>query len=333
MYLDTLGIINGCIDLLSQSSAYPHIAYNNTYGLQIINRAVYNQAVLDNIEPGGCIDQIHTCQSLAAQGDPNNYGNNVTVNAACLGADNFCQNYVAGPFFEYSSRFGHEIAVQGAIPFPTPYSLGFFNRHWVQAALGVPVNFTSVSAAVANAFISTGDFARGGIMSDLGSLLDKGIKVALMYGDRDYDCSWLGGENVSLSVKYAQSDQFAQAGYQPIITNATYTGGLVRQYGNFSFSRVFEAGHEVPAYQPATAYAIFNRATFNTDIPTGLTSSNPSNGVYRTHGPASSWPVKNKLPVEPKARCYIWDLSTCTDEQVWVLLEGTAIVRNFFVVG
>jgi carboxypeptidase C (cathepsin A) len=51
--------------------------------------------------------------------------------------------------------------------------------------------------------------------------------------------------------------------------NGFYNGCLVRQYGNFSFSRVFEAGHEVPAYQPETAYEIFRRAMFNLDIASG----------------------------------------------------------------
>ena len=32
--------------------------------------------------------------------------------------------------------------------FPPPFVVGFFNQHWVQAALGVPVNFTVSSNSV-----------------------------------------------------------------------------------------------------------------------------------------------------------------------------------------
>lgn len=35
--------------------------------------------------------------------------------------------------------------------------------------------------------------------------------------------------------------------------------GEVRQYGNFSFLRVYESGHEVPYYQPVAALEMFRR--------------------------------------------------------------------------
>ena len=51
IHLDTLGIINGCIDLLTQELSYPEMAYNNTYGIQVINETVYKQAVNDWSKP------------------------------------------------------------------------------------------------------------------------------------------------------------------------------------------------------------------------------------------------------------------------------------------
>jgi carboxypeptidase C (cathepsin A) len=90
----------------------------------------------------------------------------------------------------------------------------------------------------------TGDFVRGNSLASLGALLDKGVKVALVYGDRDYQCNWLGGEAISLAIKSNTTSSFMNAGYANIETNSSYVGGLVRQYGNLSFSRVFQAGHE-----------------------------------------------------------------------------------------
>lgn len=65
-----------------------------------------------------------------------------------------------------------------------------------------------------------------------------------MYGDRDYQCNWLGGEQISLAIQSSISDNFRKAGYADIHTNPTTVGGAVRQYGNLTFSRVFDAGHE-----------------------------------------------------------------------------------------
>lgn len=37
--------------------------------------------------------------------------------------------------------------------------------------------------------MSTGDFVLGKNLEILGNLLDQGVKVALVYGDRDYQCN------------------------------------------------------------------------------------------------------------------------------------------------
>jgi hypothetical protein len=93
-------------------------------------------------------------------------------------------------------------------------------------------------------FDKTGDFLLGNGLKKLGSLLDRGVKVALVYGDRDYQCNWYGGEAISLAIDSHLSTNFKNAGYANIETNASYVGGFVRQYGNLSFARVFDAAHE-----------------------------------------------------------------------------------------
>lgn len=70
----------------------------------------------------------------------------------------------------------------------------------------------------------------------------------------------LAGENVSLSVDFPGAASFRSSGYANIITNSTYTGGVVRQIGQLSFSRVFEAGHY--------------------GIPSLLISSSPQSNIY-----------------------------------------------------
>jgi carboxypeptidase C (cathepsin A) len=89
----------------------------------------------------------------------------------------------------------------------------------------------------------TSDIVRGGLVESLGKLLDRGVQVTMMYGDRDYICNWLSGERMSLAINSTLSESFRDAGYANITTNSTYVGGLVRQSGNLSFSRVFDAAH------------------------------------------------------------------------------------------
>lgn len=169
--------------------------------------------------------------------------------------------------------------------------------------------------------------------------------------------SGLGGEQISLAIQSLSSESFRAAGYASISTNDSYIGGVVRQHGNLSFSRVFDAGHQgmlrslfslppphqvycigsciffllVPYYQPETAYRIFSRAMAGSDIATGqiLTEAD-----YSTAGPSSSFCIKNTVPQPPKPLCYTWDvMETCTPPQAALLANGTAIVRDFIMVG
>lgn len=330
IHLDTLGIINGCVDLLTQALSYPQFAYNNTYGIEAINETVYQASVHAFEKEGGCRDLITKCHTLAAEGDPHMYGNNVTVNEACQKADEYCVSTLEGPYFEYGNRGYYDIGHRKEDPFPPNYYLGYLSQAHVQEAMGVPVNFSRSSDGTYQGFAKTGDYPRGGYLEDLAYILDSGIKVSLVYGDRDYACNWIGGEEVSLAVNYTDSAQFRSAGYADIKTNDSFVGGQVRQYGNFSFVRVFQAGHEVPSYQPETSLEIFRRVQFNKDIATGkidLTSKRD----YSTSGSATTFQVKNEPPENPPAECYILDLGTCTKEQRVKVKNGTTPIKNYIL--
>ncbi|KAL8825675.1 MAG: hypothetical protein Q9170_007707, partial [Blastenia crenularia] len=333
IHLDTLGIVNGCVDLLIQEPYYPEFAYNNTYGIQSINQSLY-QGALDNFNrpDTGCKALILKCQALATEGDPNATGNNDTVNQACSDANIYCTNNVEAQYYNTSGHNYYDIASIDPTPFPPNYYLGYLSQHYVQGALGVPINYTQSTNGVYEAFNDIGDYARtdirGGQVQDLAYLLDNGIKVAFMYGDRDYACNWLGAEAVSLQIPYSGRTAFNAAGYAAIQTNATYTGGLVRQHGNFSFSRVFQAGHEVPSYQPETAYRIFNRAIFGQDIATGqINITATSNTNYSSEGPSDSFGTRQEPPDHPYPhQCYVLALgATCTDEQAQSVENGSAV--------
>ena len=335
IHLNTLGIINGCIDVVAQALSFPHMAYNNTYGIQAISQEVFDASNRGFTEPGGCLDQIVNCQRLANEGDPLFTGGNDTVNDACVMATNCENNVVEGGYSNFSTKSYYDIGAQSSLNFPPSFYLGYLSNADVQRALGVPINYTESTNSVSEAFYATGDYARGGryggYLENIGYLLNHGVKVALMYGDRDYACNWIGGENASLNVPYSQQNAFSQAGYAPIHTNDSYIGGDVRQYGNFSFSRVYQSGHEVPAYQPETALQIFERAIFGKDISTGTVPTDAINGSYSSQGPSSTWQIKNTAPPAPKSTCYTLSPSTCNSVEWGAIDAGTALVHDYVV--
>jgi hypothetical protein len=161
----------------------------------------------------------------------------------------------------------------------------------------------------------------------------------------------IGGEQMSLAINSKFTTGFRAAGYADIQDGNGSYGGVVRQDGNFSFSRVFQAGHSgtnlstcsitgvslmsslVPYYQPETAYNIFTRTMFNKDVATGCTTLG-STSNHSTTGPNSSFQIKNTVPAPRQATCYIWDiLETCTPAQKALLQNDSAIVKDFLVVG
>jgi hypothetical protein len=281
--------------------------------------------------PGGCEDQINKCRELSRQFDPTNQGFNESVNAICKDSETFCSTNIRDPYFEAGRNY-YDFATFDPDPFPPPFYEGYLNQPHVQAALGVPLNWTQSSSPVSTAFRSIGDYPRPGWLEDLSYLLDNNIKVTLVYGDRDYACNWLGGEAVSLAINHTSSEAFRAAGYEGIQINATYIGGQVRQVGNLSFNRVFESGHEVPAYQPETAYKIFTRALFNKDIATGNINI-ATNSNYSTKGPSDTLSFRSEDPPQPKGLCYILDASsTCTSEQQDAILAGDVLIHNWILI-
>ncbi len=170
-----------------------------------------------------------------------------------------------------------------------------------------------------------GDILRGTQISSLAGLLSSEIRVALIYGDADYICNWLGGEAVSLEIasQLPSYSRFPNAGYADIIINDTYVGGTVRQFGNLSFSRIYDAGHLVPAYQPETAFTVFTRIIQGTDISTGESVNLTE---FNTTGPADA-AYMNEMPPSAEPTCWIRAIArSCTDEQKALMLVGKGTV-------
>lgn len=143
--------------------------------------------------------------------------------------------------------------------------------------------------------------------------------------------NWLAGEASSLAINYTGTDDFRAAGYEPILASSAQDGasGLVRQHGNLSFSRVFQAGHEVPSYQPEAALAIFNRALGNLDIATG--TKDTAGGGYSSVGIADARAVRNEMPAQELAWCYVRTPFVCSEEQIAAIENGSArIVHDVF---
>ena len=326
IHLTSLGIMQGCVDDLVQGQFYPIFANNNTYGIKALSLTDQQAAASSYSNAYGCQQLIQTCRDAVSSQDPANEGDVAAVNNICKTAQTTCNNEVLAPFTT-SGRDVYDITQQNPDPFPPMSYLEYLNSADVQAAIGVRVNFTQSNAAVNNAFIATGDYERGNQIDQIVYLLSLGIRVALVYGDRDYICNWLGGEAVSFAIA-AQSPAYApfySAGYADIVVNNSYVGGAVRQYGNLSFSRIYDAGHLIPAYQPETAFTVFTRIILGNDISFGEIADL---STYKSNGTANATATVS-APSQADPTCWVRYIeTTCTDAQKIMLQKGLGCIIN-----
>ena len=237
---NTLGIGNGIIDEYIQAPYYPEFAVNNTYGIKAYNDTVYNYAKFATYMENGCLAQVAGCRAVDKS--------TLSGQAVCTEAENLCRDNVEGPYYSYGGRGVYDIRHPYDDPTPPGFFVPYLNQAYVQNAIGVNLNYSDSNDAIYWAFQQTGDFVYNNFISDLEMILDNGVRVSLYYGDADYICNWFGGQAISLAVNYTHKAEFAAAGYQALTVDGVEYGE-VRQYGNFSFTRIYEAGHEVPFYQ------------------------------------------------------------------------------------
>ncbi|TPX21132.1 hypothetical protein DIZ76_015085 [Coccidioides immitis] len=283
---NTLGIINGLIDIAIQAPQYIEYAQKNTYGIHPLNETVINYMKMANSMPNGCQDQVAVCRLLNRT--------SLVPYSYCSGAQSMCRDNVEGMWYSFTDRGVYDIRHPREDPTPPDYFVDYLNQAKVQNALGVDFNYTRTSnPEIFAAFGRTGDWGYPDFIEDLEAILEMPVRVTLMYGDADYICNWFGGEAVSLAVNYTHAEKFRAAGYAPLLVDGVEYG-QIREYGNFSFSRIYEAGHEVPYYQPLASLQYFNRTLNGWDIATGQVKVD---GNYGTSGPRRSTHTEPYVPL------------------------------------
>ena len=84
------------------------------------------------------------------------------------------------------------------------------------------------------------------------------MTTVLFAGDADATCDWIGGITSANSIEYSGHAEFSSKE----VSNYTVNGevkGTFKTVGKLSWLRVFDSGHEVPAYQPELALQVFKQ--------------------------------------------------------------------------
>ncbi|KAM3504355.1 hypothetical protein MY11210_008387 [Beauveria gryllotalpidicola] len=297
---------NGWYDPIVQYSAYYNftVSPGSTYDFAMYNTSVQEMLYEDLFGPKGCISGLKECRENNDQ-------------KQCEAADRYCVSHIDEYPARFANRNAYDIRQLNPDPFPYKFYRDYLNRAEIQEAIGAFTNFSSSSTAVTEAFFTTADNGRSvGSVEALQNLVNHDLTVAMWAGDADSICDWMGGQTISDMVGVAG---WSDAGFADLATSDGRVHGQVKQLRKFSFTRFYEAGHEVPFYQPLASLEYFERVIGGMDVATGKVDI-ASQCDYRSVGtPQSTYRQGNgtvQWKVTPKNVTY--NVETHTPGAAWI---------------
>ncbi|KAI7939349.1 hypothetical protein MJO29_014085 [Puccinia striiformis f. sp. tritici] len=270
--INSLGIGNGLTNPLVQYLSYITYARSNPYNQSMVTKDTIDTANTDyNTPTTGCHDLIKTCQSSLKASD-------------CRQAQSFCNRKILSPLA--GDRDVYDVRQAGTNPYP-PDLAPILNDvkfksmigvsptlNWTESNEDVYTDFYSRLAACSHIFLislprskrnmrltfllclscvelytihdKSGDWMLDS-SKQLERVIESGVRTVLYVGDADYIVNYQGVESLVTSLNTTASKSFAGQNFTNWLIDDE-VAGVYKTTGSLSYLRIFEAGHEVPAY-------------------------------------------------------------------------------------
>jgi hypothetical protein len=96
-----------------QQPFFPSFAYNNTYGIQAIDKGMHDGVLKRYNIDGGCAQALARCRQIAALSDPEGIAPSADGGNACSHAGSVCAS-VAGGYSMFSGVRSNEASIRGS---------------------------------------------------------------------------------------------------------------------------------------------------------------------------------------------------------------------------
>jgi len=244
--LKGLTVGNGLVDPLLQYPQYePYAADHKLIGSLPLGFMKYNIPA--------CLNKIQHCSNNTVED--------------CVNAYDFCNEWELNPVLAAGWN-PYDIREKCPTNEPLCYNLtgiqDYLNLPSTKKTLGVPSHITWVpcSNQANSRLVLAGDWMMDYIY-DVPLVLENGVKVLIYHGDEDFIVNWYGGNAWTQGMQWEYQGDFRNS---PLVnwTVGSTPAGTYHTYANFTFLRVFNAGHMVPHDQPAVALSMINGFMNNT---------------------------------------------------------------------
>jgi cathepsin A (carboxypeptidase C) len=180
---------------------------------------------------------------------------------SCVPSAIYCNNALIGPF----QRSGYNVydirekcKDQANLCYTeTAWIADYLNQAEVMEAVGAEVtSYDSCNTDINRNFLMQGDWSKPFHLLVPG-LIEK-IPVLIYAGDADYICNWVGNKMWTEALVWPGKEDY-NAAEMTDLTVEDKQYGEVKSSGNFTFMRIYQAGHMVPFNQPEGSLDFFNR--------------------------------------------------------------------------
>lgn len=243
--LKSLVVGNGMTDPLNQYTEYGPMMCGKG-GVP----AVVDEDTCQQVDDAAkqCIPMIQKCYDTLDSDD-------------CVNAVTVCNNNVLGLYpgtlNPYDETKPCEQAHDNGCYQETDYMTEWLNLPSTLEAIGAKHNWTGTSMTVYDDFTQvTGDWMLP-VVRDIPEIL-KEVPVLIYAGDHDFICNWLGQKKWTENLEWPGKSGFNSAQFKPFSAGGSQHGE-VRNHENFTFLRIFDAGHMVPHDQPVATLNMINR--------------------------------------------------------------------------
>jgi cathepsin A (carboxypeptidase C) len=180
---------------------------------------------------------------------------------SCVPAAIYCNNAMIGPY----QRTGTNVYdIRG--PCKSSNSLCYDEMEWISEYLNNPEVIEALGGEVSKFESCNFDINRNFLLHGDWMLpfhtfvpdLLKEIPVLIYAGDADYICNWLGNHAWTEALEWSGQAEFNKIELGSFNVDGQ-DAGRIKSSGNFTFVRIFEAGHMVPYNKPKPALDMLNR--------------------------------------------------------------------------